>query len=48
MLSQSGLCLASDDLDSLGGVTTPAAAMGPALVARLQQQGMGFAVERLS
>lgn len=48
MLSQSALCLAKDDLDSPGGVTTPAAAMGLSLVARLQAQGMGFSVERLA
>ena len=48
MLSQSALCLAKDDLDSPGGVTTPAAAMGLTLVARLQAQGMGFSVERLT
>jgi len=47
MLSQSALCLATSDLGSAGGVTTPAAAMGAQLTARLQQQGMEFSVSRL-
>lgn len=47
MFSQSALCLAVSDLGSAGGVTTPAAAMGAPLIARLQQQGMEFSVSRL-
>lgn len=44
MLAQSALCLAHDDLPATAGQTTTAAAMGQALVDRLQQQGIGFKV----
>ncbi len=43
MLAQSALALALDDLDSPAGVTTPAAAMGDTLVARLR--AVGFTAE---
>ncbi|MEZ4365196.1 MAG: saccharopine dehydrogenase NADP-binding domain-containing protein [Kofleriaceae bacterium] len=42
MLGESALCLAFDELASPGGVTTPAAAMGPALRARLDRAGVRF------
>jgi short subunit dehydrogenase-like uncharacterized protein len=45
MLAESGVCLAMNDLPSEGGVLTPAAAMGDALLARLQQNaGLAFEV----
>jgi short subunit dehydrogenase-like uncharacterized protein len=44
MLGESTLCLAVDALTSGGGVTTPAAAMGDALVARLRAAGMTWEV----
>lgn len=47
MLAQAGLCLARDALTSSGGVTTPAAAMGTALIERLRTAGMTFTAERL-
>lgn len=43
MLAQSALCLALDPLDSPAGVSTPAAAMGDALVHRLR--AVGFTAE---
>ncbi len=47
MLAQSALCLATDTLDSAGGVTTPAAAMGEHLLRRLQRARMEFSVQRV-
>ncbi len=45
MLAESGVCLAKDELASGGGVLTPAAAMGDALLARLQENaGLTFDV----
>jgi short subunit dehydrogenase-like uncharacterized protein len=48
MLSQAGLCLASDDLPAGGGVLTPAVAMGDALTTRLRAKGFTFDVRRTS
>ena len=48
MLSQAGLCLASDDLPAGGGVLTPAVAMGDALTARLRAKGFTLEVRRTS
>jgi short subunit dehydrogenase-like uncharacterized protein len=45
MLSQAALCLAEDELDSPGGVLTPASAMGDALLKRLRAVGLTFEVE---
>lgn len=43
MFAQAGLCLAEDhDLPRLGGLLTPAQAMGQMLIARLQQAGIRF------
>lgn len=44
MLGESALCLALDgaDLDSPGGILTPASAMGDRLLARLREAGMVF------
>ena len=45
MLAESALCLAQDELESPGGVTTPAASMGDALVERLNAKaGVTFQV----
>ncbi len=45
MLSECAICLAQDDLEIGGGVWTPAAAMGEALLLRLQTNaGLSFAV----
>jgi short subunit dehydrogenase-like uncharacterized protein len=44
MLAESALCLAFDDLPKQGGQSTPAAAMGNALIARLKKNGITFAV----
>lgn len=45
MLGEAAACLASDDLDSGGGVMTPAAAMGDALLRRLPSHaGVAFEV----
>ena len=45
MLAESGVCLATDDPVSAGGVLTPAAAMGDALLERLQDNaGLTFEV----
>ncbi len=44
MLAESALCLAFDELPTLAGQLTPAAAMGDALLARLQHAGMTFEV----
>ena len=45
MLGESARCLALDPVTSEGGVTTPAVAMGEALLRRLRGAGMVFAVE---
>ena len=43
MLSECAICLAKDDLETGGGVWTPAAAMGDALLKRLQENaGLSF------
>jgi saccharopine dehydrogenase (NAD+, L-glutamate forming) len=44
MLAESALCLAFDKLPRLGGVLTPAQAMGSALLERLQLAGIRFEV----
>ena len=45
MLAESGVCLAKDELEAPGGVLTPTAAMGDALLARLQANaGLTFEV----
>jgi short subunit dehydrogenase-like uncharacterized protein len=44
MLAESALCLAFDNLVKRGGQTTPAAAMGNALIERLQKNGIKFEV----
>lgn len=45
MLGESALCLALDPLDSPGGCSTPAAAMGSALLSRLEAHaGLRFAL----
>ena len=45
MLAESGVCLAKDELASSGGVLTPAAGMGEALLKRLQANaGLAFEV----
>ena len=44
MLAESALCLAFDTLPSGGGVLTPVAVMGDALLARLQKAGIQFRV----
>ncbi len=44
MLAESALCLAFDDLPRRAGQLTPAAAMGNALIARLQKNGIKFSV----
>jgi short subunit dehydrogenase-like uncharacterized protein len=46
MLAQSALSLATDDLRSVGGVLTPATAMGGALRKRLQANGFTFEMHR--
>lgn len=49
MLGESAVCLALDPLESPGGMLTPAAAMGDALIPRLQQNaGVTFELEALS
>ena len=42
MLGESAVCLALDELDSEGGILTPATAMGMRLVERLREAGMTF------
>jgi short subunit dehydrogenase-like uncharacterized protein len=42
MLAESGLCLAFDELPETAGQVTTAAAMGDALLARLQSAGISF------
>jgi short subunit dehydrogenase-like uncharacterized protein len=44
MLSQSALCLAKDELPDVAGQTTPAVAMGQALIDRLVKAGIRFEV----
>ena len=44
MLAESALCLAFDELPKAGGQLTTAAAMGNALIGRLQKQGIKFEV----
>ena len=44
MLGESALCLAFDELPATSGQVTTAAAMGDALLDRLQKSGMGFEV----
>jgi short subunit dehydrogenase-like uncharacterized protein len=44
MLAESALCLAFDTLPKRAGQLTPAAAMGNALIERLQKNGIKFAV----
>jgi short subunit dehydrogenase-like uncharacterized protein len=45
MLAEAGVSLAVDDLESAGGVLTPAAAMGGALLGRLQEHaGLTFEI----
>lgn len=46
MLGQSALCLAEDDLDSAGGVITPAVAMAAPLIERLRTQGFTISTRR--
>jgi short subunit dehydrogenase-like uncharacterized protein len=46
MLAESAVCLAHDDLTSKPGILTPAAAMGEALLLRLQKNaGLDFSIE---
>ena len=46
MLAESAVCLAHDDLTSRSGILTPAAAMGEALLLRLQKSaGLDFSIE---
>ena len=46
MLAESAVCLAHDDLTSTPGILTPAAAMGEALLLRLQKNaGLEFSIE---
>lgn len=45
MLAESALCLAQGEGERNGGILTPAAAMGMALVERLREAGMTFSVE---
>ena len=44
MLAESALCLAYDDLPDRSGQLTPVAAMGDALLERLQKAGIGFEI----
>jgi short subunit dehydrogenase-like uncharacterized protein len=48
MLGESALCLGTDSLTTAGGVTTPAVAMGSALVERLRARGFELSVRRVS
>jgi short subunit dehydrogenase-like uncharacterized protein len=48
MLAESGLCLAFDDLPETAGQVTTAAAMGDALLGRLQKAGISFRVVETS
>lgn len=42
MLSEAALCLLQDNTPPVAGVITPAAALGEALIHRLQRAGMRF------
>jgi short subunit dehydrogenase-like uncharacterized protein len=44
MLAESALCLVHDELPQTAGQVTTAAAMGDALVDRLQKAGIAFEV----
>ncbi|MEM0994836.1 MAG: saccharopine dehydrogenase, partial [Bacteroidota bacterium] len=45
MLAESAICLAKDELSEVGGVLTPAVAMGDALLKRLQNHaGLTFSI----
>jgi short subunit dehydrogenase-like uncharacterized protein len=44
LLAEAALCLAHDSLPPTAGQVTPAAAMGDALLARLQAAGIEFRV----
>lgn len=48
MLAESAICLARDPLEGPGGILTPAAAMGRALVTRLNSQDVTFTFEPVS
>jgi short subunit dehydrogenase-like uncharacterized protein len=48
MLGESALCLGTDALTTPGGVTTPAVAMGDALIERLRARGFELSVRRVS
>ncbi len=48
MLAESGLCLAFDELPSASGQLTTAAAMGDALLERLQKAGISFEVVEIA
>jgi short subunit dehydrogenase-like uncharacterized protein len=45
MLAESALCLAFDELPSTAGQVTTAAAMGDALLTRLQAAGIRFTLD---
>jgi short subunit dehydrogenase-like uncharacterized protein len=46
MIAESAVCLAVDDLDSAGGIMTPASAMGDLLISRLAEKGgMSFTIK---
>ena len=46
MITEAALCLLKDDVPNLGGLTTPGAALGDTLIARLQARaGLKFVVE---
>ena len=49
MLGEAGLCLASNEADSVapGGVLTPASGMGMPLVERLREAGLTFEIDRV-
>ena len=46
MIGESAMCLAFDQLTSEGGCTTPATAMGAALIDRLRAAGLTFGVSQ--
>jgi short subunit dehydrogenase-like uncharacterized protein len=48
MLAESAICLARDPLEGPGGILTPAAAMGRALMTRLNGQDVTFTFEPVS
>ena len=47
IFGEAALSLVVDDLDSPGGVTTPAAALGDHLIRRLRDQGLTLSTERV-